>query len=163
LGWVDSPEASIKTRAPWFMTACKTLLLFSLLAKPQELPVSQLAMCVHPFHLVITDKRRPVAQLFSGRNILPSSWCGPSYKAPYPFQPSCCTLNPSVSLAVCASNKFFSTCGVVFVWQFLTTTFIWKHKRPPKVKTILSNKWWRHHNTWFQIILQRYCSKNGMV
>jgi hypothetical protein len=44
------------------MTACKTVLLVSLLAKQQELPVFQLAMHVDPFHLVITDKWRP-AQL----------------------------------------------------------------------------------------------------
>jgi hypothetical protein len=76
------------------MTTCKTLLLVSLLAKLQELPVSQLTKHVDPFHLVITDKWRPAAQLFSGKNTLRPSWCGPFYKAPYPFQPSCCTLNP---------------------------------------------------------------------
>jgi hypothetical protein len=45
------------------MTACQTpllvSLLVSLLAKPQELPVSQLARHVDLFHLVITDNRRP--------------------------------------------------------------------------------------------------------
>jgi hypothetical protein len=104
------------------MTTCKTLLLVSLLAKLQKLLVSQLAMHVDPFHLVITDKWRPGAWLFSGRNIHPPSWCGPSYKAPYPLQPSCCTLNPrGAGPAACAFNKsFFSTCGMVFVWQFLT-------------------------------------------
>jgi hypothetical protein len=76
------------------MTACKTLLLVSLLAKLQELPISQLAMHVDTFHLVITDKLRPAAQLFTGRNTLPPSWYGPSSKAPYPFQPSCYTLEP---------------------------------------------------------------------
>jgi hypothetical protein len=80
-------------------------------------------MHVNPFHLVITDKQRPVAQLLSGRNTSPPSLtvC-PSYKAPYPFQQSCCPLNPRVGPAVCASNKaFFSTRGVVFIWQFLTS------------------------------------------
>jgi hypothetical protein len=43
------------------MTTYKTLLLVSLLAKSQELPISQLAMHADPFHLVITDKQRPVA------------------------------------------------------------------------------------------------------
>jgi hypothetical protein len=38
------------------MTACKTPLLVSLLAKPQELPVSQLARHVDLFHL-ITDNQ----------------------------------------------------------------------------------------------------------
>jgi hypothetical protein len=76
------------------MTACKTLLLVSLLAKLQELPISQLAMHVDTFHLVITDKWRSVAWLFSGRNTLPLLWCGPFYKAPYTFQTICCTLNP---------------------------------------------------------------------
>jgi hypothetical protein len=75
------------------MTTCKTLLLVSLLAKLQEYPISQLAMHINPFHLVKTDKLRPVAWLFPGRNTIPPSWCGPSYKAPYSFQPSCCTLN----------------------------------------------------------------------
>jgi hypothetical protein len=104
------------------MTACKTLLLVSLLAKVLKLPISQLAMHVDLFHLVTTEKWRPAAQLFSGRNILPPSLCGHSYKAPYPFQPSWCTLNTRVSPVVCASNKsFFSTCGVVFVWSFLTS------------------------------------------
>jgi hypothetical protein len=60
----------------------------------QELPGSQLARHVDPFHLVITDKWRPGAWLFSARNTLPPTWCGPSYKAPYSFQPSCCALNP---------------------------------------------------------------------
>jgi hypothetical protein len=41
------------------MTACQTSLLVSLLAKSQELPVSQLARHVDPFHLVITDNQRP--------------------------------------------------------------------------------------------------------
>jgi hypothetical protein len=103
------------------MTTCKTPLLVSLLAKLQELPVSQLAMHVDPFLLVITDKWGPVAWLFSRRNILPALWCGPSYKAHFSFQLSCCTLNPRVSPAVCASNKFFSTHGVVFVQQYLTS------------------------------------------
>jgi hypothetical protein len=44
------------------MTACQTSLLVpllvSLLAKSQELPVSQLARHVDPFHLVITDNWR---------------------------------------------------------------------------------------------------------
>jgi hypothetical protein len=102
LGRLESPKTSIETRPPWFMATRKTLLLVSLLSKPQELPVSQLVMHVDPFLLLITDKWRPVAKLFSGRNILPPSWYGPSYKAPYPFQLSCCTLIPRVSPAVCA-------------------------------------------------------------
>jgi hypothetical protein len=75
---------------PWFMTTCQTpllvSLLVSLLAKSQELPVTQLARHVNLFHLVITDNQT--------RNSLPPPWLGPSYKAHYPFQPSCCTLNP---------------------------------------------------------------------
>jgi hypothetical protein len=54
------------------MTTCKTLLVVPLLAKPQELPVSQQAMHIDPFHLVIIDKWRPAAWLLSGRNTLPS-------------------------------------------------------------------------------------------
>jgi hypothetical protein len=104
------------------MTTCKTPLLVSLLAKPQELPVSQLATHVNPFHLVITDNQGPVAWLFSGKNTLPLLQCIPSYKALYPLQLSCCTPNLRNSLAVCASNKsFFSTHGVVFIGQFLTS------------------------------------------
>jgi hypothetical protein len=72
------------------MTVCPTpllvSLLISLLAKPQELPVTQLVRHVDLFHLVITDNQRP--------EILPPTWLGPSYKAHYPFQPSYCTLNP---------------------------------------------------------------------
>jgi hypothetical protein len=104
------------------MTTCKTLLLVSLLAKLQELPVSQLAMHIDPFHLVITNKQRPAAWLFSGRNTLPPLWCGPSYKALYPFQTSCCTLNPRVNLAVFTSNKsfFFCTwCGLCSVVPYI--------------------------------------------
>jgi hypothetical protein len=41
------------------MTACQTFLLVSLLSKSQELPVSQPARHVNPFHLVITDNQRP--------------------------------------------------------------------------------------------------------
>jgi hypothetical protein len=41
------------------MTTCQTPLLVSLLAKSQELSVSQLARHVNPFHLVITDNWRP--------------------------------------------------------------------------------------------------------
>jgi hypothetical protein len=63
------------------MTVCKTPLLVSLLAKSQELPVSQLTMHVYPFHLEITDKSRPASWLFSGRNTFHLSWCSPSYKA----------------------------------------------------------------------------------
>jgi hypothetical protein len=73
--------------------ACKTPLIDSLLAKLQELPTSQLTMLVNPFYLVITDKWRRVAWLFSERNTLHPLWCGPSYKVHYPCQPSCCTLN----------------------------------------------------------------------
>jgi hypothetical protein len=46
----ESPEANTETRAPWFMTTCKTPLIVSLLAKSQELPASQLAMHVDPFY-----------------------------------------------------------------------------------------------------------------
>jgi hypothetical protein len=53
------------------MTACKTPLPVSLLAKPQELSISQLAVHVDLFHLVITGKWGPAARLFSGRNTLP--------------------------------------------------------------------------------------------
>jgi hypothetical protein len=91
------------------MTASKTLLLVSLLTKLQDLPISQLAMPVDPFHLVITDKLRPAAWLFSGRYTLSPSQCGPSYKAPYPFQPSYCTLNPpgAVQQSVISINLTF--------------------------------------------------------
>jgi hypothetical protein len=82
------------------MTAYKTPLLVFLLAKPQELPVSQLARHVDRLHLMITDKQGPAARLFSGRNTLRPLWCSPSHKAHYSFQLSCCTLNPKVSPAV---------------------------------------------------------------
>jgi hypothetical protein len=49
------PRLALKPDSPWFMTTCKTPLLVSLLAKLQELPVSQLAKHVNLFHLVITD------------------------------------------------------------------------------------------------------------
>jgi hypothetical protein len=62
-------------------------LLVSLLAKSQELPVSQLARHVNLLHLVITDNRRP-------ETLSLPPWLGPSYKAHYPFQPSPCSLNP---------------------------------------------------------------------
>jgi hypothetical protein len=94
------------------MTTCKTSLLVSLFAKPQELPISQLAMHVDPLHLVITDKWRPVAQLVSRRNTLPPSWCGPSYKAHYPFQLSCCTLNPRVNPQQSGPPKIF----LLYMW-----------------------------------------------
>jgi hypothetical protein len=54
------------------MITWKTPLLVSLLAKLQELPISQLSMHVNTFYLVITDKWGPVARLFSRRNTLPS-------------------------------------------------------------------------------------------
>jgi hypothetical protein len=41
---------------------------------------------------LIPGKWRPAGWLLSGRNTLPPSWCGHSYNAPYPFQPSCSTL-----------------------------------------------------------------------
>jgi hypothetical protein len=62
------------------MTTCKTSLLVSLLAKPQELPISQLAMHVNLFHLVITDRQGPAAKLFSGRNTLLSCGAAPLIK-----------------------------------------------------------------------------------
>jgi hypothetical protein len=83
------------------MTTYKTLLLVSLLAKLQELSVSQLAMHVNPFPLVITDKWKSAAQLFSGKNMLPPSWCGCCYNSPYPLQPTCCTLNPRKAVQQC--------------------------------------------------------------
>jgi hypothetical protein len=86
------------------MTTCQTSLLgpllVSLLAKSQELPVSQLVRHVDLFHLVITDNQRP-------------------------FQPNCCSLISGSggrgmdSPAVC-NKSFFSTCGMVFIQQFLT-------------------------------------------
>jgi hypothetical protein len=63
------------------MTTCKTPLLVSLLAKLQELPVSQLAM------------QGPEARLFSGRNTIHTLQYGSSYKAHYPLQLSFYTLN----------------------------------------------------------------------
>jgi hypothetical protein len=98
------------------MTTCQTPLLVSLfvslLAKSQELPVIQLVRHVDLFHMVITDNQR------SETLSLPPS-LGPSYKAHHPIQPSCYTLNLRVSPAVC-NKSFFSTCGVVFIRQFLT-------------------------------------------
>jgi hypothetical protein len=38
---------------------------------------------------------------------------------------------------------------------------IYKHKRPPTAKAILSKK--RHHNIWSQTILQNHNNKNSMV
>jgi hypothetical protein len=55
LGWVEVPEAN--------MTTCQASLLVPLLvsqlAKCQEIPVSQLAGHIDPFHLVSTDNQRP--------------------------------------------------------------------------------------------------------
>jgi hypothetical protein len=60
---------------------------------------------------------------------LPPPWLGPSYKAHYPIQPSHCTLNPRVTVLPSGSNKsFFSTCGVVFIQQYLTFySFLYSH------------------------------------
>jgi hypothetical protein len=106
------------------MTICKTPLLVSLLPKPQELPISQLAMHIDPFHLVITDKRRPAARLFSGRNTFPHSVAPPT--KPLPIPAKLLHSDPEGgSPAVCAFNKsFFSTHDMVFVQQFLTKTYL---------------------------------------
>jgi hypothetical protein len=104
------------------MTACKTPMLVSLLAKSQELPASQVAIHVDSFHLVITDKWRAAAQLFPGRSTLPPSWCGHSYKSLYPFQPSCCILilREADQQSILQEIFLFYRC-VVFVLQFLTS------------------------------------------
>jgi hypothetical protein len=43
--------------------------------------------------------------------------------------------------------------------------FIWKHKRLPIDKVILSKKeqCWRYHSTQLQTTLQKHCNKNSMV
>jgi hypothetical protein len=48
------------------------------------------------------DHWQTVALLFFRKDTLPPLPDGPSYKTHYPIQLSCCTLNPSVSLAICA-------------------------------------------------------------
>jgi hypothetical protein len=94
------------------MTACKTPLLVSLLAKP---PVSQLGRHVDPFHLVFTDYTIP------GTLSLPVVW--PLIWSQLPIPAMLLHSKPEGgSPAVCAS--FFSTCGVVFVQQCLTLIII---------------------------------------
>jgi hypothetical protein len=39
LGWAESPKANTETRPPWLMSACKTPLIVSLLAKLQNFPL----------------------------------------------------------------------------------------------------------------------------
>jgi hypothetical protein len=88
----------------------------ALLAKSQELPVTQLARHVDLFYLVVTDNRRP--ETLS----LPHG-LAPPIKPTTDFSLSRFTLHPKrVTALQSGSNKsFFSTHGVVFVRQFLTS------------------------------------------
>jgi hypothetical protein len=103
------------------MTACKTLLLLSLLAKLQELPVSQLAIHVNPFHLVITDKQRPVPGCsLGGTSSLPHGVTPPIKLPTIPAE--LLHSGPKSQPSSLAPNKcFFSTRGAVSVQQFLTS------------------------------------------
>jgi hypothetical protein len=92
------------------MTTCQTSLLVPLLAKSQKLPVSQLARHVDLFHLVITDNQRP--ETLS----LPHGLAPPIKSTTEPLLPDLEGDNP----AVC-NKSFFSTCGEVFIRQFLTS------------------------------------------
>jgi hypothetical protein len=109
IGQEESPEAIIETRS----LGPKLLAKSTCLQNCRRLPVFQLAVCTKTFYLVITDNQGPTTQLFSETETLPPLMDGPSYKAHYPFQLSCYTLNLRVSSAVCASNKFFSILGMV--------------------------------------------------
>jgi hypothetical protein len=78
-------------------SACKTT---------QELPVTQLARHVDPFHLLITDNQRPETLSFP-------HGLAPPIKPTTHFQPSCSTLNlKRVTALRSGPNKsFFSTSG----------------------------------------------------
>jgi hypothetical protein len=95
------------------MTACKTLLLVFLFAKSQERSVSQLARHVDLFHLVNTDNQR------RGTVSLPHRMA-PLIKPPTHYIQAAVLWSwgrhPS-SLYL----TFFSTRGVVVIWQFLTS------------------------------------------
>jgi hypothetical protein len=72
-----------------------------LLTKHPPLPVFQITTDISLFHLVIIDKQGPKPCCSLG-SLPPPLLDGPSCKTHYPIQSSCCTLNPRVSLTVCA-------------------------------------------------------------
>jgi hypothetical protein len=97
------------------MTACFSLPdCFSACKTTQELPVTQLARHVNLFHLVIADNRRP--ETLS----LPHG-SAPSIKPTTQFtQVAVPRSGGGGSPAVWTNKPFLSTCGMVFIRQYLT-------------------------------------------
>jgi hypothetical protein len=113
--WKDL-RLHLKTRPPWFKTACFSLPdCFLACQTTQELPVTQLARHVDLFPLVIAENQRPET-LSLPHGLTPSI-------KPIPNSPKSLLLDlRGDSPVVWISNKsFFSTCGVVFIWQYLTS------------------------------------------
>jgi hypothetical protein len=97
------------------MTACQTPLLVSLLEKSQELPVSQLARHVDPFHLVITDNWRP------GTLSLLHSLAPPIKPTTHSSQSAALWSQGRQPSSLYFNKSLFSTHGMVFVEQFLAS------------------------------------------
>jgi hypothetical protein len=117
LGWAEGPEASTETRPPDLWLLAKLPCLFPCSAyKTQELPVTQLARYVDLFHLVITDNQRPeTLSLLYG--------LAPPIKPTTHFSQSAALWTREWHSCCLVPNKsFFSTCGMVFIWQFLIGT-----------------------------------------
>jgi hypothetical protein len=86
----------------------------ALFAKTQELPVTQLVRHVHLFHLVITDNQRP--QTLS----LPHGLVPPIKPTTHFSQAAALWTLGWQPCGPVPNKSFFSTHGVVFIWQLLT-------------------------------------------
>jgi hypothetical protein len=113
LGQAEGPETSTETRPPWFMTACKTLLLVSLLAKPH-------GMLTHSiWRSQINGNQWPGCSL-GGTPSLPHGVASPIKPPTHSSQAAALWTWEGQPSSLCFNKSFFSTHGVVFVWQFLT-------------------------------------------
>jgi hypothetical protein len=84
LGQAESPEADTKTRPSNLWPLAKLPCLFPCLQNLRNfhfLNYLGMSTCSIWWSQIIRYQKSP-----------PVSWLGPSYKAHYPFQPSCCTL-----------------------------------------------------------------------
>jgi hypothetical protein len=94
------------------MTTCFSPDCFSACKTTQELPVTQLARHVVLFHLVIADNWRPETLSLPHGLAPPTSPLPNSAKPPH-SEPE------SDGPAVWTNKTFLSTCGVVFIRQYL--------------------------------------------
>jgi hypothetical protein len=121
LGQTESPEANTENRPHWFMTTCKTSLFSCLQNHRNFLFHNYLCMSTHSiWWSQINGGQWPSCSL-GGTPSLPHSVAPPIKPPTHSSQAAALWTQRRQPSSLCFNKSFFSTHGMVFVWQFLTS------------------------------------------